>query len=219
MKKYSKEDLKNVFVEATYTKLKLQDLKPAKYNPRIITDSQLDHLEASMAKGILQPIVVNKDMTIIGGHQRYRVLTDRTEKEEIVCAVVDVDKKTEKELNLAMNQISGFWNEDLRNELVYELRDSNIPGFDEEEKQQILLQREMMLEKEGSYDPDEDEEIKSIFARNEKVPVKIEEPEAMHRKDQLAFYTESFEEYDKIRNFFKSSRQGELDKNKLLELL
>jgi len=209
---------KEILKEAVYKKLKLSDLKPAKYNPRIMTDAQLEELEKSINLAYIEPIVVNKDLTIISGHQRYKVLKKKGIKES-TCGIIDVDKKTEQKLNLSMNQISGFWDEDMRNELVFKLKDDDIPGFDETEKEQILLQRQLKFQTQESYEPDEDEELKMLFERNEKVPVKVEEPEAMHRKDQLAFYVETFEEYDKIRNFFKTSRQGELDKDALLNLL
>jgi ParB-like chromosome segregation protein Spo0J len=201
-----------------YRVIKLEKLKPAKYNPRIITEAQLDQLEKSIELGgLIEPIIVNKDMTVIGGHQRLRILTERFDTDEEMCVVVDYDKKTEQKMNLALNKIQGFWNEELLVDLIFDMKEDEIPGFEEEEKDQYLMQKEMMLKNQGSYDPDEDEDIKKMFERNEKVPVKVEEPDAPHRKDQLAFYTENFEQYDAIRKFFKTNRQGELDVEKLYE--
>jgi len=203
-----------------YQVIKLSKLKPAKYNPRIMTEAQLDQLEKSIELGgLLEPIIVNKDMTIIGGHQRYKVLTERFDTDEEMCVVVDFDKKTEKKMNLALNKISGFWNEEELVNLIYEMKTEEIPGFEDEEKEQYIQQKMFMLEEHGSYNPDEDADIKKIFERNEKVPVKCEEPEAAHRKDQLAFYTENFEQYDAIRKFFKTGRQGELDVQKLYDFI
>ena len=49
----------------------IKDLKPATYNPRQISTKQYKDLKASVKKfGLVDPIIVNKDMTIIGGHQR-----------------------------------------------------------------------------------------------------------------------------------------------------
>lgn len=186
-----------------------------------MTESQLDQLEKSIeVGGMLEPIVVNKrNMVVIGGHQRLKVLLERFDVQETMCSVVDVDEKTEKVLNLALNKISGFWDDEKLTDLVFELKDDDLIGFEEEEKDQYLMQREMMMNTEGVYNPDDDEEIKSAFSRNEKIPIKCEEPEAPHRKDQLAFYTENFEQYDAVRKFFKSTRQGELDINKLVEII
>lgn len=218
-KKKTKKELKDIIKDADYKMLPVKKLKPAKYNPRIITEAQLDHLEASMKKGgNLQPIVVNKDMTIIGGHQRHKVLM-RNKIKKTICAIVNLSKATEMEMNLAMNQISGFWDEDMRNEIIYKLKDSDIIGFEDEEKEQMLLQREMTLETEGRYDPDDEDDVKKIFERNEKIPIGVEEPGTSKRKDRLSFYTENWKQYDSIRKFFETKASGELDIEKLTKLI
>ncbi len=55
---------------------KVKDIKPASYNPRKITQKQLDSLAKSMAEfGDLSGIVVNKKTgNLIGGHQRLKCL-------------------------------------------------------------------------------------------------------------------------------------------------
>ena len=54
--------------------LNIADLKPAKYNPRKMDDKQFNDLKQSLLEfGFVEPIIVNKDMTIIGGHQRIKV--------------------------------------------------------------------------------------------------------------------------------------------------
>ncbi len=53
------------------TSVKISKLKPALYNPRQITNKQYNDLKESITKfGLVDPIIVNKDMTVIGGHQR-----------------------------------------------------------------------------------------------------------------------------------------------------
>ncbi len=54
--------------------------------------------------GFADPLVVNSDMTIIGGHQRLTVAQDLGYT-EVPCAVVDIDKVREKALNIALNKI------------------------------------------------------------------------------------------------------------------
>lgn len=56
--------------------------------------------------------MVNSDMTIIGGHQRLTVAM-QLGYTEVPCAVVDVDKTREKALNIALNKITGAWDDDL----------------------------------------------------------------------------------------------------------
>jgi hypothetical protein len=87
---------------------KLSQLKPAAYNPRTINDEALAGLAASIARfGCVEPIVVNvhgKKNTIIGGHQRYKVLLDMHGKDHrCPCVTVDLKKTEEKALNLTLN--------------------------------------------------------------------------------------------------------------------
>ena len=54
--------------------IEISKLKPATYNPRQITKKQVKDLKESIEKfGVVDPIIVNKDFTIIGGHQRYMI--------------------------------------------------------------------------------------------------------------------------------------------------
>ncbi len=93
-------------------KFKLTDLRPAKYNPRVITEENLAGLAASIKKfGCVEPIVVNirggKNI-IIGGHQRFKVLKTAGAV-ECICVTVDYSKTDEKLLNLTLNnpQVQG----------------------------------------------------------------------------------------------------------------
>ena len=86
----------------------VDQLKPAEYNPRKKLkpgDAEYEKIKASISEfGFADPLVVNADMTIIGGHQRLTVATDLGYT-EVPCAVVDVDKTREKALNIALNKI------------------------------------------------------------------------------------------------------------------
>jgi hypothetical protein len=87
----------------------IKELKPAEYNPRTMSRVEFDGLLASIEQfGVVDPLVVNKDMTIIGGHQRYRA-AKKLKIKEVPCLEVDVDKHTEIKLNVLLNSqaISG----------------------------------------------------------------------------------------------------------------
>ena len=81
-------------------------LKPAEYNPRKKLkpgDKEYQKIWDSIVEfGFADPLVVNADMTIIGGHQRLTVAMDLGFT-EVPCAVVDIDKTREKALNIALN--------------------------------------------------------------------------------------------------------------------
>ena len=80
-------------------KIKIEQLKPAKYNPRknlTEKDPEYQKIKKSIIKfGYVAPIIVNKDFTVIGGHQRLKVLEELGYK-EIECNVVNLNKKEER---------------------------------------------------------------------------------------------------------------------------
>ena len=89
----------------------------------------------------MEPVIVNSDMTIIGGHQRVSVLSDLG-YEEIDCIVIDIDKQKEKALNIALNKITGEWNKELLADLIADLQDSDFDvsftGFEPPEIEQLF---------------------------------------------------------------------------------
>ena len=112
-------------------------LKPAEYNPRKklkAGDKEYEKIKNSIEEfGFADPLVVNADMTIIGGHQRLTVAMDLGYT-EVPCAVVDIDKVREKALNIALNKITGAWDDTLLAELLEDIQNSNFDlgktGFD-----------------------------------------------------------------------------------------
>ena len=113
-------------------------LKPAQYNPRKKLkpgDKEYEKIKNSIEEfGFADPLVVNADMTIIGGHQRLTVAIDLGYT-EVPCAVVDVDKTREKALNIALNKITGAWDENLLADLLKDIQDSD---FEEELAQPVF---------------------------------------------------------------------------------
>lgn len=89
---------------------KLVDLKAAEYNPRkALTpdDAEYQKIRRSIEEfGYVDPIIINEDGTIIGGHQRATVLKDLG-YQEVDVVVVALDKQREKALNIALNKITG----------------------------------------------------------------------------------------------------------------
>ena len=54
----------------------LADLVPASYNPRLITPDALDVLQASLRDlGLIKPVIVTTERTIVAGHQRTKAMT------------------------------------------------------------------------------------------------------------------------------------------------
>lgn len=141
-------------------KINILKLKPSEYNPR--KDLQPEDEEYIKIKnsilefGYVAPVIINADMTVIGGHQRLKVLKELG-YEEIQCIVVDLDKNKEKALNLALNKISGEWDNDKLEAILAELKetdiDMNITGFSNDEINDIL--KDIIGSNEDDFDLEE----------------------------------------------------------------
>ena len=140
-------------------KIEIQKLIPATYNPRKDLkpeDAEYIKIKNSIVKfGFVSPLVINKDMTVIGGHQRLKVLKDLGIT-EVECIVVNLDKTNEKALNIALNKIQGDWDEEKLEALLHELKledfDINITGFEFDEVDEIL--KDISGSKEDNFDVD-----------------------------------------------------------------
>lgn len=92
--------------------LNLKDIKPNPHNPREISGAALEGLRASIIKfGLVDLLVINKrNMEIVSGHQRYKILVHEGVKEDI-CVVVDVDAAEQQMMAASLNnqQIAGYW--------------------------------------------------------------------------------------------------------------
>lgn len=139
--------------------INIEKLKPAEYNPRKDLqpeDEEWRKIQRSIEEfGYVDPIIVNSDMTVIGGHQRLKVLKDLGYT-EIECNVVDLDKTREKALNIALNKISGEWDNQKLEELLAELKsldfDLDITGFNPDELNEIF--NDMLEASEDDFDVD-----------------------------------------------------------------
>ena len=128
-----------------FKKLKIKDLHPAEYNPRKKLkpgDAEYEKIKNSIQEfGYVDPVIVNKNMTIIGGHQRVNVLSDLG-YEEIDCVLIDIDKTKEKALNIALNKITGEWDKEMLADLIADLQDSDfdvtMTGFDPPEIETLM---------------------------------------------------------------------------------
>ena len=145
--------------------LSLKELKPAAYNPRKKLkkgDKEYEKIKQSLLKfGYVDPIIVNNDMTVIGGHQRLTVLKD-LDYETAKCVIVDLPKEDEKALNIALNKITGQWDDALLADLLLDLQESDfnldLTGFEPPEIDDILSN---VHDKELSEDEfDVEEELK-----------------------------------------------------------
>lgn len=126
------------------TTMKIKDLKPAKYNPRKISKKEITKLKQSIQEyGLVQNIVVNKDYTIIGGHQRVQACAELGIM-EVPVMILDLPEDKEKALNIALNKISGQFDESALAELLKELEETQgdlVTGYDNDELARLFFKQ------------------------------------------------------------------------------
>ena len=125
--------------EMIVKKLPVSMMKPAKYNPRKDLkpgDPAYEKIRRSLHEfGYVDPVIWNEVTgNIVGGHQRYKVLTAEGAT-EIDCVVVHIENpQEEKALNIALNKAVGEWEPvalaDLLNDLKLSGYDVDATGFD-----------------------------------------------------------------------------------------
>lgn len=140
--------------------LSLDALRPAAYNPRKKLksgDKEYEKIKNSILEfGYVEPIIVNYDMTVIGGHQRLSVLKDLgyTEAQCVVLHIEDENKV--KALNIALNKITGAWNEQLLADLLVDLQsvefNLDLTGFEAPEVEQLFSKVHDKEVKEDDFD-------------------------------------------------------------------
>ena len=145
-----------------FKKLKIDTLIPASYNPRKALkpgDPEFEKIKNSITEfGYVDPIIVNSDMTIIGGHQRWSVLKTLGFT-EVDCVVIEIDKTKEKALNIALNKVTGEWNKELLADLIKDLQsldyDVSFTGFDPPEIDELFNDVHSKDTKEDDFDVEE----------------------------------------------------------------
>ena len=150
--------------EMQWQTLPLGQLRPAAYNPRKAlkpSDKEYQKIKNSIQEfGYVEPIIVNYDMTVIGGHQRLTVLKDLGYT-EAQCVVLHIEDEAKvKALNIALNKISGEWNEQLLADLLVDLQDAqfnlDLTGFEAPEIDQLFSKLHNKYIEEDDFDVEEE---------------------------------------------------------------
>ena len=152
-------------------KVDINELISPEYNPRQITDDEMEKLKNSINEfGYIAPIIVNKHNNhIIGGNQRYEALKSLGYTDVDVVFVDEPDLNREKALNIALNKISGEWDfvklADILDDLELNDFDICLTGFDELELENFYIEEENPKEHEpvevaeDDYDEPDDLEV------------------------------------------------------------
>jgi len=147
----------------TVEQVAIDQLRPDLTNPRRISDEELDALERSLREwGFVQPVLARREEgTVIGGHQRL-LAARRLGLTMVPVSYLDVSVEQARLLNLALNKISGSWDDALLARLLADLQatpdlDLSLSGFGEDEIKDLLRSLEVRERRERveSFDLDE----------------------------------------------------------------
>jgi len=133
---------------------KINELKPATYNPRKIGIKEKMELTKSIKKfDFVQPIVVNVNKkrfnVIIGGHQKVKIAKELGHK-VVPCVEVNLDLKKEQELNLRLNRNNGEFDQKL------------LAGLDEDLLREVgFMEKELSKVFSEGLDNEKEEEFSS----------------------------------------------------------
>lgn len=127
----------------------IDQINAAAYNPRVDLqpgDLEYEKLKQSIEKfGYIDPIVWNeRSGNMVGGHQRYKVMVNEHGCTELMVSVVNLDDQQERLLNIALNKVSGEWDDEALANLLSELQengtDISLSGFDDDEISKLIAE-------------------------------------------------------------------------------
>lgn len=142
-------------------KIPRSQIKRAEYNPRIIDEESLKKLTKDIREhGLVTPLVWNKRTgVLVSGHQRL-VAMDKIHRKkdyEVPVAVIDVDEKEEKQLNVQMNNpsLQGSWD-------LGALADLNADGISFDDMGFNKADIDFMYDGEVDFDADASDELNGV---------------------------------------------------------
>ena len=144
-------------------KAPVKDLVSPEWNPRQITDEELEKLKTSLEEfGYIEPIIINDvNNHVVGGNQRLRALI-ALGYDEVDCVYVHLeDINKEKACNVALNKISGDWDTDKLKIVLEDIElsplDIKLTGFDELELTELEVKEPISVHEDDFIIEDDDD--------------------------------------------------------------
>lgn len=130
------------------TKVSIKDIKPNPNNPRLVKDDKFKKLVQSIKDFPqmldIRPIVVNKDMIVLGGNMRLKACKEAGLTEIPIIKAEDLTEEQQKEFIIKDNIGYGEWDWNIiANEWDTDKLEEwgmNIPSFDSSEEIEDELQ-------------------------------------------------------------------------------
>ncbi len=147
----------NKYIKSTSEEMMRSEISIAAYNPRTITDEARKNLKRGIKKfGLVGGIIYNKRTGIlVSGHQRLSVMDELNKYPDndynLRVDVIDVDEKSEKELNILLNnpKAMGDWDYDALREMIPDI-DYKDAGLTDEDLSLIGVDFLLQTEAESS---------------------------------------------------------------------
>ncbi len=154
----------------------IDDLRPDPTNPRHISDAELESLTRSIREfGLIDPVIARReDGTVVGGHQRL-IAARRLGLKTVPVVWVDLSVEQARLLNLALNKISGSWDDELLARLLADLQDLpevdlTLSGFGDDELKKLLRS----LDARDRRERPEDFDLDAALAEVERAPLRTQ---------------------------------------------
>jgi ParB-like chromosome segregation protein Spo0J len=183
--------------------LPIDELRPDPANPRKIGDAELNALTRSLREfGFVQPVLVrHHDKMVVGGHQRL-VAARRLGMKQVPVIFLDLTVEQAHLLNLALNKISGEWDQDLLARLVADLQqapdvDLSLSGFEPVEITALLKH----LESQDKRDRVETFDVDAALVEASTRPSTTQPGDLWHLGDHRLLCGDSTSEPDVARLF------------------
>lgn len=172
--------------------MKIKDIRPAPYNPRVELkqgDEEWEALNNSLKRwGLVEPLIVNTTTgLLVSGHQRLNALKAQGVKEAEVV-LVTVTPENEKLLNISLNKIEGEWDYEKLEALFgdIEAKDVEFTGFTTDELMNLFGDASADKVDFGDTDP---EDVKDMYGEGQEdeagEPEEEPEPEKPKEPDSL----------------------------------
>jgi DNA modification methylase len=160
-----KRNMKTIQIQ--FEQLPIDELRPDPANPRRISDQELETLTRSIREfGLIDPIIARReDKMVIGGHQRL-LAARKLGYKTVPVVLVDLTADQAHLLNIALNRISGSFDQELLARLLGELKqvpeiDLSLSGFGDEELKKLLKSLDAREKRERLENFDYEETLKA----------------------------------------------------------
>ena len=158
--------------------VEIDSVKPLEKNPRRHPERQLNELVKSIEQfGQYRPLVVDEDGTILAGNGLYIALTRAGVEKVSVYRMTGLSEGQKTKLILADNRTGDLSNDDFDvvEELLRELEDYEVPGYDPDSIRDLVLSSEEALEAAREYGKINDDDRELLNARRDRADADHEE--------------------------------------------